>query len=142
MTLYHFETTLDAIVKGVMRCPSLVIRMDESKLRLLQPLFTKHFPDSTMMRNSVGHISDWLRTPESLEYHAYKGTYHQDGLHISSGIKLMGHRSGRKLILANKGRLASIELTPEWLQRLLEVQQAANAAFGPVSKPQQNPAMP
>jgi hypothetical protein len=135
-SIYHFCVTIDAIVKGAYNCKSLLALIDQANLNRIQPLFEKHFPLAITMRNSVGHISDWLRTPESLTRHAHKGPYDQDGLHIvSPGINLISHRSGRKLMIANCGRAASVELSREWLEHLVEVQRTAYQAFKPAAKP-------
>jgi hypothetical protein len=131
MTLYHFETTLDAIVKGIRKCPTLFARVGEARLRTFQPAFVKNFPAATAMRNAVGHSSDWGRTPESMAFHAYKVPYSDDGLEITSGIYLLSHQAGRKLIATIRGRLVFVEVTEEWLRGLIEIQRLVYDAFVP-----------
>jgi len=135
ITLYHFETITDAIVKGTRTCPWLLQRVEDQKLRKVQPLFTKYFPHASMMRNAVGHLSDWIRTPQSIKQHAFFGEYDDGEMIINYGKEpFLSLFTDRRFVLTNNGRVTWIDVTLECLHRLIEVQVLIYSAFEKINR--------
>lgn len=133
-TVYHFGIVLDGIVKGTHRCPTILQSVDESKLHEVQPMFEKHFPKSTRMRNAVSHSGEFLHSPEAKARNKlyYPGEIQLGGDLILGGIETSPTGSITdtfRMFLTFKKDVVSIELSPTKHDQMSSIVDTAYDAF-------------
>lgn len=71
LTIYHFRSSLEAIVSRVGACRSIVAKVDTKALEDIRQDFRKQFPHAKNMRDAVGHSADRIFRPELIDEHSF-----------------------------------------------------------------------
>jgi hypothetical protein len=134
MTLHHIDIVTDAIVKGVRLCSHIKEGIDLVHLDKIQPLFSKHFPRATRMRNAVGHSAGSFSNPRKTEANASSKLYEGPGI-VDAGIGtvISGNIEDRRYTETISGETVFVEVSDEWLLHLVEIVDTTYLAFLPLA---------
>ena len=79
MTIYHFAKCFEAIKAACHGHPTIIGLVDWELVRAATRLFNEKVSSYEEMRDSVAHVADNVRTPESLDSHSLKGEHRIPG---------------------------------------------------------------
>jgi hypothetical protein len=112
--------------------------MNEAELVRAGKELREHFPRFEGIRHVVAHVTEFASDPD----HRIKRPLDEQGIHAPGGITgifLGGNLSGRTYSVGYEGKLLSYDLSLDTLGHLIEVYQAAAAAFPQTQLPDAPP---
>ena len=136
MTIYHFAKCFEAIKAACHAHPTITGLVDRELVRAATRLFNEKFSSCEEMRDSVAHVADKARPPESLDSHSLKGEHR-----IPGGLKtgpesstfISGCFNGDTFMMTHEGYLLFYDVTEETLRSLEAVRDQMFQAFQPTS---------
>ena len=136
MSVYHFGFILDGILKSTHRCPTLMTKIDLSKLHTAQPLYKKHFPKPEPIRHAVAHVGETQHSLHRLDKARFDGTLEIGGATIqgiAGGYVIEGWVKGTiygwTMHMTHEKKLVSLEISPTTHDQLKSIAEVVFAAF-------------
>ena len=133
LTIYHFGIACDGIRQSLAGCPTLRAKVDTTALRAAVRDCRKHFPNSEVIRHSIAHAADKVRSPQTFQEHSFSGSFKLGDLDIDDkkGITVTHAFVGQSFFNSWKGKIHSYELSPATLHKLMAIKNAIWDRFEP-----------
>ena len=85
ITLFNIDKTMNGLIEGVERLPTLVAAGCLEKVRAAKYLLQTTFPDIPKIRHAVAHSAERLDSQPKMAEHSYYGPWHNSQMDVVEG---------------------------------------------------------
>jgi hypothetical protein len=118
-TIHKFAEDLKLISTITNRCPSLRASVDAQSFRTARRMFNNYFPGSDKIRHATAHSGEYLYSEAGMRDHS-----------LGQGSQF-NNINGVTLMTAYRGRMLTLDISKETLERLDEIRRLVWNAHRP-----------
>jgi hypothetical protein len=129
LSLYHFKYSLSAVKNQLPTSSTHARKVDAASICKALQTFKADFPDIDLVRHAIAHAGELWETPKKMALNRVRSPGHDVPVLPGHVPVIVGLLSQTTYSLAHKGKMVSVEITPESVAKLKVSLQMVVRAF-------------